>query len=90
MNLKKKVLYAFIRLTALAIIIGCVSHYYNEQCEYYREKMFEAMEERDMALSEIVLLESDIEELTSQPSIYIQEKAAKERTQKELNKWKSK
>lgn len=49
LKINKKYLYAFIRLAFLAVIVGSISFYYNNQCNYYKDKMLEAMEARDQA-----------------------------------------
>lgn len=49
MDIKKKIIYSIIRISILLLIVGCVSSYYKNECEIYKEKMYEAMEERDNA-----------------------------------------
>lgn len=60
MDLKKKIIYSIIRISVLLLIVGCVSNYYKNECEIYKDKMFEAMEERDNTKDEIADLRAQL------------------------------
>lgn len=59
-KVNRRIVFSVIRITALLLIVGCVAKYYDNQCTIYKDKMFDAMEERDQANFESVNLKSQI------------------------------
>lgn len=81
MDIRKKIFYFVIRLFILIVVVCCVTEYYDDKCNIYKDKMFEAMEERDKALDQVSLLESELYKLKTQPSEFLYNMAEKELTQ---------